>query len=342
MHIPRRTSHFFLSFFLVLSFLISQNVFSQSKVADEVRPQTLTYMNRDLATFRGYLNGASPAVRVDNALKRINQVEVVELTEDVRAVPFTLAGEKGFQFHLGNRHLFSIIEKDLDSESNQQMSDLVDQTIKILEELKTAQYKQSKLSFLIHEAISVTLATLALILLVVVVRRLLNWVGHFLLKKCRDVSAHTNGTHWSEYFFMFSARFTQIISWLIVLVLLYAWATFSLSRFPWTYPIGHKLGLHVTSTLSWIVESVLGAIPNLITIFIVIFITRSVLDLLKVFFRRVQSGQLKIPFLHFETVSATQRITTVILWGLCISIIYPFIPGSNSEAFKGLSVCHKV
>ncbi len=137
---------------------------------------------------------------------------------------------------------------------------------------------------------------------------------------------------------MFSARFTQIISWLIVLILLYAWATFSLSRFPWTYPIGHKLGLHVTSTLSWIVESVLGAIPNLITIFIVIFITRSVLDLLKVFFRRVQSGQLKIPFLHFETVSATQRITTVILWGLCISIIYPFIPGSNSEAFKGLSV----
>ena len=338
MHIPRRTSHFFLSFFLVLSFLISQNVFSQSKVADEVRPQTLTYMNRDLATFRGYLNGASPAIRVDNALKRINQVEVGELTEDMRAVPFTLAGEKGFQFHLGNRHLFSIIEKDLDSESNQQMSDLVDQTIKILEELKTAQYKQSKLSFLIHEAISVTLATLALILLVVVVRRLLNWVGHFLLKKCRDVSAQTNGTHWSEYFFMFSARFTQIISWLIVLVLLYAWATFSLSRFPWTYPIGHKLGLHVTSTLSWIVESVLGAIPNLITIFIVIFITRSVLDLLKVFFRRVQSGQLKIPFLHFETVSATQRITTVILWGLCISIIYPFIPGSNSEAFKGLSV----
>jgi small-conductance mechanosensitive channel len=70
----------------------------------------------------------------------------------------------------------------------------------------------------------------------------------------------------------------------------------------------------------------------------VVFITRSLLDLLRVFFRRVQSGQLKIPFLHFETVSATQRITTVIIWGLCIAIIYPFIPGSNSEAFKGLSV----
>ena len=37
-------------------------------------------------------------------------------------------------------------------------------------------------------------------------------------------------------------------------------------------------------------------------------------------------------------MSATQRITGLIVWGLCIAIIYPFIPGSNSEAFKGLSV----
>ena len=338
MYIPIRTRKVFLSLLLSLSCLISQVVFAQTKTSEEVRPETLTYMNRDLATFRGSLNGASPAVRVDNALKRIRQIETVELTEDIRAVPFSLAGEKGFQFHLGNRHLFSLIEKDLDHESNQQMSDLVNQTVKILEELKTAQYQQSKLSFLIHEAISVTLATLSLILAIIVVRRLLNWIGHFFLKKCREISTHTNGAHWKEYFFMFGARLIQIISWLIVLILLYAWATYSLSRFPWTYPIGHKLGLHVTDSLRWIIESILGAIPNLITIFIVVFITRSVMDLLKVFFRRVQTGQLKVPFLHFETVSATQRITTVILWGLCIAIIYPFIPGSNSEAFKGLSV----
>ncbi len=37
-------------------------------------------------------------------------------------------------------------------------------------------------------------------------------------------------------------------------------------------------------------------------------------------------------------MSASQRIASVILWGIAIAIIYPFIPGSSSDAFKGLSV----
>jgi small-conductance mechanosensitive channel len=338
MHTRAKVHWFYLAIMIAMSFLISFANAAQSTPAPEIKPETLTVMNRDLAVFRAGFNGATPAVRVDNALKRIRQIERIELSEDIRAIPFTLGNEKGFQFQLGTRHLFSLTEKDLDAESNQQMKGLVEHTVKILEELKTARYQQGKLSFLIHEGVLVLLATIALLVSIYFVRRVLNWVGHFLLMKCRDISARTDGTHWSEYFFLFGARLTQIISWLVMLLLLYAWITFSFSRFPLTYPLGHKLGVHVTDTLHWIVQSILTAIPNLITIFIVVFITRSILDLLKVFFRRVQGGQLKIPFLHFETVSATQRITTVVIWGLCLAIIYPFIPGSSSEAFKGLSV----
>jgi hypothetical protein len=36
-----------------------------------------------------------------------------------------------------------------------------------------------------------------------------------------------------------------------------------------------------------------------------------------------------------DTVSATHRLVTVIVWGLGIAIAYPFIPMSNSDAFKG-------
>jgi small-conductance mechanosensitive channel len=338
MHIKAKVHLFCFAIMIAMSFLVSFANAAQSTPVQELKPETLTVMNRDLAVFRVGFNGATPAVRVDNALKRIRQIERIELSEDIRAIPFTLGNEKGFQFQLGTRHLFSLTEKDLDAESDQQMKILVEQTVKILEELKTARYQQGKLSFLIHEGVLVLLATIALLVSIYFVRRVLNWVGHFLLRKCRDISARTDGTHWSEYFFLFGARLTQIISWLVILLLLYAWITFSFSRFPLTYPLGHKLGVHVTDTLHWIVQSILTAIPNLITIFIVVFITRSILDLLKVFFRRVQGGQLKIPFLHFETVSATHRITTVVIWGLCLAIIYPFIPGSSSEAFKGLSV----
>jgi len=328
----------FFTLLVVISACFSLLCVAQTKPNIDLRPEVLSVMNRDLAVFRASLNGATPAIRVENALKRIKQVETIELSEEIRAVPFTLASEKGFQLHLGTRHLFSLIEKDLDTEANQQMSVLIAQTIKTLEEFKSAKLQQGKLSFLIHESMLVLIASIVLIGSILVVRWCLNWVGHFLLMKCRKIALDNDGVHWSEYFLMFGARLTQVISWIIVLGLLYAWITFSFSRFPLTYPLGHKLGKHVGDTIHWIIESIFTAIPNLITIFIMVFITRSLLDLLKVFFRRVQAGQLKIPFLHFETVSATQRITSVIIWGLCIAIIYPFIPGSNSEAFKGLSV----
>jgi small-conductance mechanosensitive channel len=338
MYFQVKTQWLFLACLLVMNIFVSQGIAAATKTNEEVRPETLMFMNRDLAIFRANLNGATPSIRIENSLKRIRQIETIELSDDVRAVPFILAGEKGFQFHLGNRYLFSLIEKDLDSESNQQMADLVKETVQTLEELKNARHQQGKISFLIHELFMVLLATIALITSIVIFKRVLNWLEHYLLIQCRRVSTRSNGTHWREYLFMFGAKLTQVITWLLILIFLYVWITFCFSRFPLTYPLGHKLGTYVSDTMQWIVQSILTAIPNLITIFIVVFITRSLLDLLKVFFRRVQSGQLKIPFLHFETVSATQRITTVILWGLCIAIIYPFIPGSNSEAFKGLSV----
>jgi len=125
MFIQLRVQWLFLAFVFVMNIFASQGVSAATKINEEVRPETLTFMNRDLAIFRANLNGATPIIRVENALKRIRQIETNELSEDIRAVPFTLAGEKGFQFHLGNRHLFSIIEKDLDPESNQQMDDLI-------------------------------------------------------------------------------------------------------------------------------------------------------------------------------------------------------------------------
>ena len=49
----------------------------------------------------------------------------------------------------------------------------------------------------------------------------------------------SKGGYLSEYLLMFAARLTQIISWLFLLGFTYAWITYSLSRFPLTYPLGH-------------------------------------------------------------------------------------------------------
>ncbi len=39
-----------------------------------------------------------------------------------------------------------------------------------------------------------------------------------------------------------------------------------------------------------------------------------------------------------ETVSATRRLISVVIWLFALSAAYPFLPGANSLAFKGISV----
>jgi small-conductance mechanosensitive channel len=81
-----------------------------------------------------------------------------------------------------------------------------------------------------------------------------------------------------------------------------------------------------------------SGLPGLITILIVFGVTRAIIDVLGYFFDNVQSGRLRVPYLHPETTGATRRIVTVIAWCLGLAVAYPFIPGSDSEVFKGLSV----
>jgi hypothetical protein len=73
-------------------------------------------------------------------------------------------------------------------------------------------------------------------------------------------------------------------------------------------------------------------------VLIVFGVTRAIIDVLGYFFDSVHAGRLRVPYVHPETAGATRRIVTVIAWLLGLAVAYPFIPGSDSDAFKGLSV----
>jgi small-conductance mechanosensitive channel len=45
-----------------------------------------------------------------------------------------------------------------------------------------------------------------------------------------------------------------------------------------------------------------------------------------------------VPGLYAETAQPTRRIVTVILWLFSLVMMYPYLPGSDSDAFKGVSV----
>ncbi len=83
---------------------------------------------------------------------------------------------------------------------------------------------------------------------------------------------------------------------------------------------------------------ILAAIPGLFTVLVIALVARVVVQLSNRFFRSIESGEFSVPWVHRDTAGATRRFAAALLWILALMVAYPHIPGSESDAFKGVSV----
>jgi small-conductance mechanosensitive channel len=118
----------------------------------------------------------------------------------------------------------------------------------------------------------------------------------------------------------------------------YLWLTYALSQFPYTQPWGAALGARLQRAFARIAFGVVDAIPDLVTIAVIFLGARIVVRLMHGLFTGVEQGRLSLPGVQQETAEATRRITTVLVWLFAVIVAYPYIPGSGTDAFRGISV----
>ena len=117
-----------------------------------------------------------------------------------------------------------------------------------------------------------------------------------------------------------------------------SWLTFVLRRFPYTRPWGESMRAFLLDQLTGVGIAVLQALPGLFTVALIFLITRFVIRLVQLLFQSLEDGRVALPWMYPETAQPTRKIVTVGLWLFAIVIAYPYLPGSDSEAFKGMSV----
>ena len=123
------------------------------------------------------------------------------------------------------------------------------------------------------------------------------------------------------------------------LVIAFATVTFVLRRFPFTRPWGETMTGFLFTTARDLGLGVALAIPSLVTIALILLLTRFVVQLIGFWFNAVDRGRITAPtWLHPETVQPTRRLLTAGAWLFAIVIVYPYVPGSGTDAFKGVSV----
>ncbi|TDS07479.1 mechanosensitive ion channel family protein [Sphingobacterium paludis] len=129
-----------------------------------------------------------------------------------------------------------------------------------------------------------------------------------------------------------------ILRWVLVLSAIYLALPLLLNLFPQTEGYAPILLGYFLAPLRNVALAVFAYVPNLITIFVICVVFHYLLKLLKFFARELQNENLTIPGFYKEWALPTYQILRVLLLAFLLVVIFPYLPGSESPIFKGISV----
>ena len=125
---------------------------------------------------------------------------------------------------------------------------------------------------------------------------------------------------------------------LSVLVIVYVYLNVVLSLYPWTRPLAQRLFLIVLNPLRTMGAAFLDALPNLVFIGLLIIVIRYVLKFIRLFFAGIDQATITVSGFDREWAWPTYKIVRLLVIVFALVVAYPYIPGSESEAFKGVSI----
>lgn len=125
---------------------------------------------------------------------------------------------------------------------------------------------------------------------------------------------------------------------LLMLLAILAYLDFVLARFPWTRAVANRLFGWVTGPLVTMGQAIIAEIPDLIFLAILFYVSRFVLRLIRLFFDAVARRTVTLAGFDPDWAVPTYKIARFAVVAFSLIVAYPYIPGSNSDAFKGISI----
>lgn len=296
--------------------------------------------NRQIAVLRTPYKDSTAADRAEEAIKRIEAL-AVRSDWEIKAIDVTAAdGQRGVLISADTMILFAILEEDLDPSTGISLPKTAqaaaDKLKAVLDE-HAAQLKWSNLG----RSIGFTAAATLIYILVV-------WI----ISKVRNIAAAKLEKHLGRFrrslivaginlipILIFLNRIAfKLINMVVVIAVTYLWATFCFAQFFFTQPWSEQLGEYLLQFLKSTALGIVEAIPGLITAILIFYVARVASSAVFRFFGSIETGYISVGWLKPASARASRRIAIAILWIFALTLAYPFIPGSESTAFKGISV----
>ena len=125
---------------------------------------------------------------------------------------------------------------------------------------------------------------------------------------------------------------------LTIAVAVYVYLHRVFSLFPWTRSFANNMYQMAVDPLRTMGSGLVGIIPNLVFLGILVVITHYGLKLIRALFDSVGAGTMTWKGFDPEWALPTYRLVRLLVIAFAVVVAYPYIPGSESGAFKGVSL----
>jgi small-conductance mechanosensitive channel len=130
----------------------------------------------------------------------------------------------------------------------------------------------------------------------------------------------------------------KVIKWIFTVLIILIFIGYILRLFPWTNSFAVSAFRVFIKPVADIGKAILNYLPSLVFLILITLITRYLLKLLKIFFSGIGNGAIVIRNFYPEWAIPTFKILRMGIIALALILAFPYLPGSGSPAFKGISV----
>ncbi len=132
--------------------------------------------------------------------------------------------------------------------------------------------------------------------------------------------------------------FIKILKFFLYVIIAYFFFTLIFSFFDFTKNWASTLIGYITIPFFKVFKSFVKFLPNLFYIIVIVFVTRYILKFIQFIFLEIGKGTVALPQFPQEWAEPTYKIVRFLVIAFALVVIFPYLPGSDSEFFKGVSV----
>ena len=296
-------------------------------------PATLRYFNRDIVTFRVSSYGVPPAARAVQGALRIREALAKKRPGAVAMVQ----SPESFTVTVDGVQVFRVLREDLDLDDGQTFDEARATVGPRLQGAIAAARQSKRGRDLVRETGLALAATGGFLLILWALFRTRMWIRRRIDVRVRGWLGHLGRDELAPVVRLVRG-FGSVVFVALVAVLVEEWLRFVFGLFPYTRPWAERLTGYIGGIIGQVVAAMVAAVPGLVMVAVIAGLARLAVRVLRVVSRGIEAGRFQLFGIDRDVVRPARQLATAALWLFALAFAYPYIPGSGSDAFKGLSV----